>query len=86
MAKMAAKMKTLDLHGYKLDEVEAPLDRLLVEASNQNLNRVRVLTGKGTGAVKAAVIKYLKLANYQWEYEKLDNGSRNEGALIVFIS
>ncbi len=75
----------LDLHGFKVDEVEAVLDRFLMQISNSNLKRARIMTGKGTGAVKAVTIKYLKLAGYQWSYEKLSNGKSNEGCLVLFL-
>ena len=75
----------LDLHGYKVDEVEAALDRFLVQVSNSSLKRARIMTGKGTGAVQSVTIKYLKLAGYPWEFEKLANGKRNEGCLVIFL-
>jgi DNA-nicking Smr family endonuclease len=75
----------LDLHGYKTDAVEEAVDRFLVQVSNSNLKRARIMTGKGTGAVKALVIRYLKLAGYNWSYEKLSNGKNNEGCLVIFL-
>jgi dsDNA-specific endonuclease/ATPase MutS2 len=50
---------TLDLHGYKTDDVELAIDKLLMKLNNTNLKRARILTGKGTGAVRAVAIKYL---------------------------
>ena len=75
----------LDLHGYKTDEVEAAVDRFLMEISNSNLKQARIMTGKGTGAVKSVVIKYLRLAGYPWAYEKLKNGKNNEGCLVIRV-
>jgi hypothetical protein len=49
------------------------------------LKRARIMTGKGTGKVKAVTVQYLKLAGYQWSYEKLSNGSLNEGCLVIFL-
>ncbi len=43
------------------------------------------MTGKGTGKVKSEVIAYLKRGGYPWEYEKLSNGSRNEGVIVVIF-
>lgn len=77
--------KTLDLHGFKTDEVEDAIDKFLVKLSNSNLKKACIMTGKGTGAVKAVAIKYLKLAGYHWEYEKLPNGKMNEGCLVIFL-
>lgn len=75
----------LDLHGFKTDEVEDAIDRFLMKLSNSGLKRARIMTGKGTGAVKAIAIKYLKLAGYHWAYEKLPNGKTNEGCLTIFL-
>ncbi len=78
-------MSTLDLHGYSTNDVEAAIDKLLVRVAKTNLKKVRILTGKGTGAVRQVAIKYLKLAGYQWSYEKLPNGKTNEGCLVVHL-
>lgn len=75
----------LDLHGFKIDEVEDAIDRFLMRVSNSNLKRARIMTGKGTGAVKAVALKYLKLSGYHWAYEKLSNGKNNEGCLVIFL-
>lgn len=50
-----------------------------------NRKTVRIMPGKGTGKVKAKVIEYLKLAHYPWNYERLNNGSQNEGVMIVHM-
>ena len=75
----------LDLHGFKSDEVEDAIDRFLVKVSSSSLKRARIMTGKGSGVVKSIAIKYLKLAGYQWAYEKLSNGKNNEGCLVIFL-
>ncbi len=69
----------LDLHGFKADQVEEAIDRFLMQLSNSNLKKARIMTGKGTGTVKSIAIKYLKMAGYAWYYEKLSNGKSNEG-------
>lgn len=75
----------LDLHGYRAEQVEDAVDKFLMQLSNSNLKRARIMTGKGTGTVKSMVIKYLKMAGYQWVYEKLSNGKSNEGCLVIFL-
>lgn len=62
-------------------DVTEALDRFLVQ--NQQATQVKVMTGKGSGAVKKEVIQYLKLGHYPWHYEVLPNGKTNEGVLIV---
>lgn len=75
----------LDLHGFKGDDVEDAIDKFLMKVSNSNLKRARIMTGKGTGTVKAIAIRYLKLAGYHWAYEKMANGKNNEGCLVIFL-
>lgn len=77
---------SIDLHGRRRDEILPLLDRFILEAVEAELVQVRIITGKGTGAVKAEVIAYLKQARYPWKYEKLANGKENEGVLVVFVS
>lgn len=75
----------LDLHGYKVDDVPDAVDRFLVQSGRKGVKRVRIMTGKGTGAVKKAVLEYLRLGGFPFQIEKLDSGVKNEGVLIVFL-
>lgn len=75
----------LDLHGYKVDEVIAAVDRFLTQANTAELSKVRIMTGKGTGAVQKEVLNLLKQAKYSWKFEKLANGKNNEGVLVVHL-
>lgn len=77
------KAPTLDLHGFTTDDVFDAVENFL--AKHSNAKQVRIMPGKGTGKVKAKVIEYLKLANYPWKPERLDNGQVNEGVMIVFM-
>lgn len=77
---------TLDLHGYRTDEVEDAVDKFLVKASASGKKRCRIITGKGTGAVQKMVIAYLKAARYPWEYEKTKGTQPNTGVLTVFVT
>jgi len=75
----------LDLHGYKADQVEAAIDRFLMQLSTSSLKKARIMTGKGTGTVQSIAIRYLKMAGYHWSFEKLANGKNNEGCLVIFL-
>ncbi|MBC7398238.1 MAG: Smr/MutS family protein [Bdellovibrionales bacterium] len=75
----------LDLHGFKIDDVIAAVDRFLTQANAAELDKVRIMTGKGTGAVQKQVIQLLKQAHYSWKFEKLANGKPNEGVLVVHL-
>lgn len=75
----------LDLHGQRLEGLEDRVDRFLMKAHQDGLSSVRIMTGKGSGQVRAAVQKYLKLGGYPFRFEKLSNGQDNEGVLIVQV-
>lgn len=75
----------LDLHGFKTADVPDAVDRFLVESTRKGHKRVRIMTGKGTGQVKKTVTDYLRLGGYPFEAERLENGSRNEGVLVIFL-
>jgi dsDNA-specific endonuclease/ATPase MutS2 len=70
------KIPTLDLHGYKTDEVFDAVDAFLRKHSSAE--KVRIIPGKGTGKVMAVVKDYLSKANYPSKAE-------NEGSLIIFM-
>ena len=74
---------TLDLHGFKTEDVPAAVDRFLVHSMKRGLSSVRIMPGKGTGAVRKAVMDYLKLGGYPFRFEKLSATKVNEGVLIV---
>lgn len=78
-----SKSPTLDLHGYKTDEVFDAVEVFL--RKNERQKQVRIMPGKGTGKVRAVVEEYLKLARYHWSFERLDNGKPNEGVMIVYM-
>ena len=76
---------SLDLHGKTLEEAEPLIDQFLHRLSSFPNGRARIIVGKGTGAIRNLTTKYLKMAGYSFEFEKLNNGSRNEGVIIIFL-
>jgi DNA mismatch repair protein MutS2 len=83
MKKSPSRAPTLDLHGFKVDEVFDAVEAFLTK--HTDARQVRIMHGKGTGAVKAKVLEYLKLARYPSRPERMDNGQVNDGVLIVFM-
>jgi DNA-nicking Smr family endonuclease len=83
--KKSASGPTLDLHGFKKEDVHARLDRFLMDVTARGAKQVRVMTGKGTGVVQAEVIRLLKQGQYPWKFEKQANGTENTGVLVVFV-
>ncbi len=77
-----SKLPTLDLHGFKTDEVFDAIEAFLKRT--QAAKRLRIMPGKGSGKIRSKVEEYLKLAGYDWAFEKLSNGGKNTGVMIVF--
>ncbi len=80
---MKKSAPTLDLHGYKTDDVFDAVENFL--SRHSSARQVRIMPGKGTGKVKAKVEEYLRLARYPWKFERLDNGKVNDGVMVVFM-
>lgn len=78
-------MKTLDLHGYTVERAEEAIDRFLYKCMNDGEDKVRIMTGKGSGTILRATQAYLKQGKFHFQFEKLPNGKPNEGVLVVFL-
>ena len=60
MNKSASIRTEINLLGKTVDEAIAELDKYLDDAYLAHLNSVRVVHGKGTGALRIGVLNYLK--------------------------
>jgi DNA-nicking Smr family endonuclease len=76
-------LPTLDLHGFKKDEVFDAVDRFIMK--HKNAAKVKIMPGKGEGIVRSEVVRYLKLGGYPWSFEVTDRGEKNSGCMIVFL-
>lgn len=86
MAKGKSKSKnlpTLDLHGLFVADVIDKVDAFVHK--NSHRDRIRIMTGKGSGKVQKEVVSYLRQGGFPWSYEKSPSGKNNEGVLIVFL-
>lgn len=73
----------INLLGMTSDEAVAALDKYLDDAYLSHLNSVRVVHGKGTGALRAAVHNHLKRLKYVKEYRLGEFGEGDAGVTIV---
>lgn len=72
------QMPTLDLHGYVIADVVDAVDRFLVSCQRKGVHRCRIITGRGTGAVKKAATDWLKRGGFPFSPE-------NEGSFVVHL-
>lgn len=73
----------VNLIGMTVDEAIPVLDKYLDDAYLAHLPKVRVVHGRGTGALKAGVHKHLKKLKYVKEFRLGDFGEGDTGVTIV---
>lgn len=83
MSKTAQISPEIQLLGYTCDEAISILDKYLDDAYLSHLNQVRVVHGKGTGALRTAVHNHLKRQKYVKSYRLGAFGEGDAGVTIV---
>lgn len=73
----------VDLRGMTGDEAVMELDRFLDNAVMGKLSEVRIIHGKGTGAVRAAVRDHLKRSRYVKSFRPGRYGEGEDGVTIA---
>ena len=73
----------INLLGLTVDEAIMELDKYLDDACLSHLNQVRVVHGKGTGALRKGVHDYLKKQSYVKSYRLGEFGEGDSGVTIV---
>ena len=81
--KMSAAPTELDLRGMDTIEAVIVLERFMDEAMRGNLSIVRIIHGKGTGAVRAAVHQSLKKNKFVKSYRLGVYGEGEDGVTIA---
>lgn len=84
--KMAALASEIDLRGMDTIEAVCVMERYLDEAMRSNLKTVRIIHGKGTGAVRAAVHQSLKRIKYVKKYRLGQYGEGEDGVTIAELA
>ena len=83
MAKSFSVSPEVNLIGMTTDEAMPVLDKYLDDAYLAHLPQVRVVHGRGTGALRAAVHKHLKKLKYVKEFRLGEFGEGDTGVTIV---
>lgn len=83
LSKSASISPEINLIGKNVDEACFALDKYLDDAYLSHLPSVRIVHGKGTGALKAGIHKYLKRLTYVKEFHLGEFGEGDSGVTIV---
>lgn len=83
MSKTLSVSTEINLLGKTVDEALSALDKYLDDAYLAHLPSVRVVHGKGTGALRSAVHNHLKRLKYVREFRLGEYGEGDAGVTIV---
>ncbi|MBS6517144.1 MAG: endonuclease MutS2 [Clostridium sp.] len=83
MSKSFSVSPEINLIGLTVDEAVPELDKYLDDAYLAHLPQVRVVHGRGTGALRAGVHKHLKRLKYVKEFHLGEFGEGDTGVTIV---
>ena len=81
--KLSAMASEIDLRGMDTIEAVCVLERYMDEAMRSNLKSVRIIHGKGTGAVRAAVHQSLRKTKYVKSFRLGAYGEGEDGVTIA---
>ena len=83
MSKSASVSTEINLIGMTVDEAIAHLDKYLDDAYIAHLPSVRIVHGKGTGALRSAVHAHLKRQKYVKSFRLGEAGEGDAGVTIA---
>ena len=83
MSKSSSVGIEINLLGRTVDEAIAELDKYLDDAYIAHLKTVRIVHGKGTGALRKGVHNYLKRQKHVASYRLGEFGEGDAGVTIV---
>ena len=83
MGKSLSVSPEINLLGKTVDEAVSELDKYLDDALLSHLNTVRVVHGKGTGALRKGIHEYLRRQKHVKSYRLAEFGEGDAGVTIV---
>lgn len=83
LSKASSISMEINLLGKTTDEALSELDKYLDDAYLSHLTSVRVVHGKGTGALRTAVHNFLRRVSYVKSYKLAEYGEGDAGVTIV---
>ena len=85
MSKSLSVSPEINLLGKTVDEACTELDKYLDDAALAHLEQVRIVHGKGTGALRAGVQKYLKRNKHVKSFRLGEFGEGDAGVTIATL-
>ena len=75
----------LDLHDIynKGRDIDAALAGILDEAERKKASVVEIIPGKGSGALKKHVLRFLEQQDVKARYQRVEKDSKNWGRIFV---
>jgi DNA-nicking Smr family endonuclease len=75
----------LDLHDIynRGDQIDRALDQVIQDAVDKKIRLVEIIPGKGSGALKKKVLRYLDRKDVRARYHRIEKDSDNWGRLFV---
>lgn len=75
----------LDLHDVynKASDIDAALRDVMDEAVAKKASMIEIIPGKGSGALKKHVLRYLDRQDVKARYHRVEKDSKNWGRLFV---
>ena len=75
----------LDLHDIynKGGQIDRALDQVMQDAIDKKIRLVEIIPGKGSGALKKKVLRYLDQKHVRTLYHRIEKDSDNWGRLFV---
>ena len=83
MGKSLSVSPEINLLGRTVDEAVSELDKYLDDAILSHLNTVRVVHGKGTGALRKGIHEFLRRQKHVKSYHLVEYGEGDAGVTIV---
>lgn len=83
MGKSLSVSPEINLLGKTVDEAVAELDKYLDDAYLAHINQVRIVHGKGTGALRSGIHKYLRRQKHIKDFHLAAFGEGDAGVTIV---
>jgi DNA-nicking Smr family endonuclease len=84
---MSTRKLTLDLHPIynKRELIDAALERAMEEAEERKASELEIICGKGSGALKKRVLRYLDRKHVRARYHRINKDPGNHGRLFVYF-